>query len=120
MRKRLKTDVKNLCQMKAVPLSPKPPEFGESEMWAVMMLCTTAASLTPQPGCKTGRGRRGMRIRVIRAISVEGTQRAREIRAMPVIHNRVGIIRRLAGYMQSWRHVEVSFVTTMCQERRRL
>ena len=39
-RERLKNDVKNKCQVDASPLSPKPPEFGESEM--VIMLCTTA------------------------------------------------------------------------------
>ena len=50
VRERLKTDVKNLCQVEAHgPLSPKPPKFSESEMWAVMMLCTKAASHPPQP-----------------------------------------------------------------------
>ena len=38
-RERLKTDEENLCQVEAGPLFPKPPEFGESEMWAVIMLC---------------------------------------------------------------------------------
>ena len=39
-RKSLKTDVENLCQLEAGPLFPTPPEFGDSEIWAVMMLCT--------------------------------------------------------------------------------
>jgi hypothetical protein len=87
VRERLKTDLENLCLMDADPMSLKPPEFGEPEMWAVMMLCTTAASLPPQP-LQNGRGRRGMRIR---AISVEENRRARKIRSMPVIHNRARI-----------------------------
>ena len=32
VRERLKTNVKNMCQMEADPLSPKPAEFGESEI----------------------------------------------------------------------------------------
>ena len=49
-RERLKTGVENLCQVEAGPIFPKPAsEFGVSEIWAVMMLCTSAASLSPQP-----------------------------------------------------------------------
>ena len=45
-------DVKKLCQISVDDQSPEPPEFpnsyvGLSEMWAVMMLCTTAASFPP-------------------------------------------------------------------------
>ena len=51
LRTRLR-DVKNLCQMDVDPQSPEPPEFarsyfGQSEIWPVMMLCTTAASFPP-------------------------------------------------------------------------
>ena len=52
LRTRLRDDVENLCQMDVDHQSPEPPElarslFGQSEMWAVMMLCTTAASFPP-------------------------------------------------------------------------
>ena len=66
----------------------KNPEFVESEIWAVMMMCTSAASLPPQPP-QDARGKRVMRPH---AFSPAENQRAQEICDIPVIHNRGGIV----------------------------
>ena len=46
--------------VRKLALFPKPSgsRVGESAMWAVMMLCTFAASLPPQPLQDASRGRR--------------------------------------------------------------
>ena len=62
------------------PQSPEPPEFtnsyfGRSEMWAVMMMCTTAASFPPDlPSF--------LKYRNIRVpVSEEATEMAKALRA---------------------------------------
>ena len=117
LRTRLR-DVKNLCQMDVDPQSPEPPEFawsydGLSEMWAVMMLCTTATSFPLDlPSFLEWRD-----IRV--PISEEATKMAKEIRARLIIYSRDGVLQAsswIYAVMGAWRS---NFATTMCQERRR-
>ena len=49
-RERLKHDVVELSRSDtALMQSPQPPAFDQSEMWAVMMLCTSSVSFPVQP-----------------------------------------------------------------------
>ena len=107
LRTRLRDDVKNLCQMNVDPCSPAPPElltdsdFGRSEMWAVMMLCTTAASFPPDLAdpmeyCYS----------LPVPVSEEATIRAKEIRARPMTHIRDGVVQAsnwMYAVMEAWR-----------------
>ena len=80
----------------------KNPEFVESEIWAVMMLCNSGASLSTQLP-QDARRRRSLQPR---AISPVENQRAREIRAMPAVHNRGGIVqaaRWMYAVMEAWK-----------------
>ena len=83
------------------PQSPEPPEitnsyFGRSEMWAVMMLCTTAASF--QPDLPSFLEYRNIRVPV--------SEEAKEIHARPMIHTRDGVVQAsswIYAVMEAWR-----------------
>jgi len=107
LRTRLRDDVKNLCQMDADPCSPAPPElltdsdFGRSEMWAVMMLCTTAASFPPDLADPME-----YYYSLPVPVSEEATIRAKEIRARPMLHIRDGVVQAsnwMYAVMEAWR-----------------
>ena len=97
--------MKNLCQMDVDHQSPEPPEFpdsyvGLSEMWAVMMLCTTAASFPPDLLSWLEWDN------VQHPVSERATKMAKEIRARPIIHGRDGVVqasRWIHAIMEAWR-----------------
>jgi hypothetical protein len=100
LRERLRDDVKNLCQMDVDLQFPEPPEFtdscfGISEMWAVMMLCTTAASFPLDlPN--------SLDLRFVE----DPTEMAKIVRARPVKHIKDGVkqaSRWVYAVMEAWR-----------------
>jgi hypothetical protein len=72
-----------------------------------MMLCNTAANFLPDlPPDPLQDERRGVRRDIRLPISVEGTKRAQEARAMPIIHSRDGIMQAASwihAVMEAWR-----------------
>ena len=100
LRECLENDVKNLCQMDVDYELPEPPEFtdnsfGLSEMWAVMMLCTSAASFPLDLPSHAD------------LQNVEDpTEAAKIIRARPVYYVRDGVVqasRWIYAVMEAWR-----------------
>ena len=98
-------DVKNLCQSSVDPQFPDPPEFlrsffGQSELWSVLMLCTTAASFPPdQPSYLD-------QLTLWEPVSDEATKEAKELRACPDVHSRCGVVqasRWIYAVMEAWR-----------------
>ncbi len=105
LRIRFLDDVKSLCQS-ADPQLPGTPEFpishkGRSEIWAVMMLCTTAVSFPHGPAIKAYH-----HIHVPLPVSEQRTSKAQEIRARSMIII-PDDIRHASGWiyavMEAWR-----------------
>ena len=107
LRLSLLDDVRILCQS-ADPQLPETPEFpnsyhGRSEIWAIMMLCTTAVSFPHDPVSQV---MNPDHIHHPLPVSEERTSRAQKIRARPMIIFRDDI-RHASGLiyavMEAWR-----------------
>ena len=105
LRVRLRDDVKEQC-LDAHSEYPEPPKFpntyfGDSELWSVLMLCTTAASFPPDPAILMD-----YQDTAWVPFSEEATKVAEEIRAKPTLHIRDGIVhasRWTYAVMQAWK-----------------
>ncbi len=103
LREGLWNDVKNLCQMDADDQLPDPPEFtdncfGLSEMWAVMMLCTSAASFPLDLPIH-------LDLQDVDHLTATD-EAAKIVRARPVHHVRGGVVqasRWVYAVMEAWR-----------------